>query len=152
MAAAEIALGLQISLFYYVVGISLGVSNIVFATYLGFSLHIIAGTILGAIVGAIIFRWRRKVTLLMRYRGILIGVGAGVIIWLVFFVPITTLLIDPTLHRIASLSSESQKRILSDLDPFVRNVVISAIGFHFVWGAIVGFLSVKIYELSNRKS
>ncbi|HJT47433.1 MAG TPA: hypothetical protein VJ729_04565 [Nitrososphaeraceae archaeon] len=107
---------------------------------------------MGAIVGALIFRWRKKVSLFMRYRGILIGVGAGIIIWFVFFVPTTILLIDPTLHRIASipLSSESQKRISSDLDPFIRNVVISAIGFHLIWGAIVGFLSVKLYEIYNK--
>jgi multisubunit Na+/H+ antiporter MnhC subunit len=151
MVAAELALGFQISLFYYVAGISLGVSDTTSATYVGFSIHIVVGTILGAIVGAIIFRSRKKrVTILQRHRGTLIGIGAGIIIWLVFFVPTTTLLIEPTLHNIASLSSESQKRISTDLDPLIRNVVISAIVFHIAWGAIVGFLSVKIYEISNK--
>lgn len=85
MVVAELALGLQVTLFYYVVGISLGVTDSTSATYLGFSLHIVAGTSLGAVVGTIIFRWRKRVTILMRYKGILIGMGAGVIIWLVFF-------------------------------------------------------------------
>lgn len=85
MVVAELALGLQVTLFYYFVGISLGVTDSTSATYLGFSLHIVAGTSLGAVVGTIIFRWRKRVTILMRYKGILIGMGAGVIIWLVFF-------------------------------------------------------------------
>ena len=54
MVTAELVLGLQVSLFYYVVGISLGVGDITSATYLGFSIHIIVGTILGTIVGVII--------------------------------------------------------------------------------------------------
>lgn len=153
MVAAELVLGFQISLFYYVLGISLGVSDTTSATYLGFILHVVAGTVLGAVVGAIIFRWRKKrVTRLMRYKGTLVGIGAGIVIWLVFFVPTTTLLIEPTLHNISSLSSESQKRISTDLGPLVRTVVISAIAFHIVWGALVGFLSVKIYEISSSKS
>ena len=112
------------------------------------------GTILGAVVGAIIFRWRKKrVTILQRYRGTLIGIGAGIIIWLVFFVPTTTLLIEPTLHNIASLSSESQKRISTNLDPLIRNVVISAIVFHIAWGAISRFVERKIstkYQIKVR--
>jgi hypothetical protein len=151
MVAAELALGLQISLFYYVLGASLGISDNTSATYLGFSLHIISGTVLGAAVGIIIFRFRKKIVQ-TRGRRTLIGVGAGIIIWFVFFLPITILIIEPTLYNIASLSSESQKRILNDLNPFVRNVVISAIGFHVVWGAIVGFLSVKMYEILSKHS
>lgn len=150
MVIAELVLGLQITLFYYVVGISLGAADIISATYLGFSLHIIIGTILGALVGAIIFKWRRKVPLLIRYKGILVGIGMGIVIWLVFFLPTTILLIEPTLHRIASVS-ESQNRISNNLDQFISNVMISAIGFHILWGAAVGFLSIKIYEIANRK-
>ncbi len=150
MVAAELILGLQISLFYYVVGSSLGINDTTSATYLGFSLHILVGTILGVVVGVIIFRWRKKVTSPRRGRRTLIGIGAGIIIWFVFFLPTTTLIIEPTLYNIALLSSESQKRILNDLNPFIRNVVISAIAFHMVWGAIVGFFSVKMYEILNK--
>jgi hypothetical protein len=149
MVLAELLLGLQITLFYYVVGISLGRNDIISATYLGFSLHIIVGTILGALVGAIIFKWGRKFPTLIRYKGTIVGIGMGIIVWFVFFLPTTILLIEPTLNRIASVS-ESQNRISNNLNQFISNVMISAVAFHILWGAIVGFLSIKIYEIANR--
>ena len=150
MVIAESLLGLQITLFYYIVGIGLGTNDIIPATYLGFSLHIIVGTILGTLVGAIIFKWGRKFPALIRYKGTIVGIGIGILVWLVFFLPTTILLIEPTLHRIASMS-ESQNRISNNLDLFISNVIIYAVVFHILWGAIVGFLSIKIYEIANRR-
>ena len=149
MLIAELVLGLQITLFYYIVGFSIGANDIVLATYLGFSFHIIVGTILGTLVGAIIFKWGRRFPTLIRYKGTLLGIGMGIVVWLVFFLPTTMLLIEPALHRIASVS-ESQNRISNNLDQFISNVMISAVAFHILWGAIVGFLSIKIYEITNR--
>jgi hypothetical protein len=149
MVIAEQVAGLQITLFYSIVGISLGANDVILATYIGFSLHIVVGTILGTLVGAIIYKWGFRIPALIRYKGTLLGIGIGCIVWLVFFLPTTILLIEPTLTKIASLS-ESQNRISYNLDEFIFNVMVSAIGFHILWGGIVGFLSIKIYEITNR--
>src|SRR5215207_2870109 len=53
IAASELELGLPISTFYAVMGISLGSIDFVTAAYLGFGLHLVTGTILGAIIGGI---------------------------------------------------------------------------------------------------
>jgi hypothetical protein len=151
MVIAELGLGLQITLFYSIVGISLGANDTILATYIGFSLHIIIGTILGALVGAIIYRWGSRIPELIRYKGTLLGIGIGIFVWLVFFLPTTILLIEPTLNKIASIS-ESQNKISNNLDEFIYNVMVSAIAFHILWGGIVGFLSLEIYEITNRRT
>jgi hypothetical protein len=149
MVIAEFVLGLQITLFYSIVGTSLGANDIILATYIGFSLHIIVGTILGTLVGGIIYKWGSKIPELIRYKGTLLGIGIGIFVWLVFFLPTTILVIEPTLNKIASVS-ESQNRISNNLNEFIYNVMVSAIVFHILWGGIVGFLSIEIYKITNR--
>src|ERR671915_1391935 len=55
VAGSELELGLPIGTFYSIIGIGLGLTGNT-AAYLGFGLHILAGTILGAIIGAIAIR------------------------------------------------------------------------------------------------
>src|SRR5215210_2691410 len=56
IAASELELGLPISTFYAVMGISLGSNDFVASAYLGFGLHLVTGTVLGAIIGGIAVR------------------------------------------------------------------------------------------------
>ena len=91
VAAAELASGLQIGTFYSVIGISLGLNNIVNAAFLGFGLHLLIGALLGTALGSIGIRWKR-IGMLVQYKSCLFGVGAGIVIWLIFFLPITSLL------------------------------------------------------------
>lgn len=60
IAASELELGLPIGTFYAVMGISLGSMDFVTAAYLGFGLHVVTGTILGAIIGGIAVRVESK--------------------------------------------------------------------------------------------
>jgi hypothetical protein len=83
-------LGLPVGTFYSVIGISLGFTNGGIAAFLGFGLHILAGTVLGTIIGAIIIRLSLR-SMLSPQKGTLIGIGAGVVVWLVLFLPITAL-------------------------------------------------------------
>jgi hypothetical protein len=53
IAASEVVLGLPISTFYSIMGISLGSIDFVTAAYIGFGLHLITGTILGATIGGL---------------------------------------------------------------------------------------------------
>jgi hypothetical protein len=93
IATAGLAFGFQMGTFYSVIGISLGLNNIVNATYVGFGLLLI-GTLLGITLGAIGIRWK-KIHMLIPYKSSLFGVGAGVVIWVILFLPITSLLIQP---------------------------------------------------------
>jgi hypothetical protein len=148
IAIIELLVGLKISTFYSIMGISLGLNNVVTAAYVGFGLHLLTGTILGAVLGAIGIRWK-KVRMLNPYKSSLVGMGVGIVIWLVLFLPITALLVEPSINRITTLLAiESQHIVLSEnINQSIRNIAISSIAFHLVWGAIFGFIISSLLRI-----
>jgi hypothetical protein len=152
IAASELVLGLQIGTFYSIIGISLGLNNVVTATALGFGLHLLTGTALGALLGAIGIRWK-KIRMLNPYKSSLVGIGTGLAIWLVLFLPITVLLIQPSIqHIVVILAVSSQKIILSEqVSRSVINISLIAIVFHMIWGAIFGFIMSSLLRMRDFK-
>jgi len=155
IAIIELLVGLKISTFYSIMGISLGLNNVATAAYAGFGLHLLTGTILGAVLGAIGIRWK-KVRMLNPYKSLLVGMGVGIVIWLVLFLPITAFLVEPSINRITiMLAIELQHIVLSEnINQSIRNIAISAIAFHLVWGAIFGFiisslLRIRLYKIKQ---
>ena len=148
IAIIELLVGLKISTFYSIMGISLGLNNVATAAFAGFGLHLLTGTILGAVLGAIGIRWK-KVRMLNPYKSSLAGMGVGIVIWLVLFLPITAFLVEPSINRITIiLAIESQHIVLSEnINQSIRNIAISAIAFHLVWGAIFGFIISSLLRI-----
>jgi len=153
IAASEIELGMQIGTFYSVLGIALGFNNAITSAYLTFGLHILTGTILGTIIGVLAVTWK-KFTMFNPYKGTLIGIGAGITVWLVLFLPITALLIQPSIERIVTvLAVQSQQPVLSDnINQSVRGIAISALLFHIIWGAIFGFITSSLLKIKAFQS
>jgi hypothetical protein len=165
IAASELELGLPISTFYAVMGISLGSINFITAAYLGFGLHLFTGTILGAIIGGIAVRVESQKNItnfFTPYKSILMGIGTGILVWLVLFWPVTAFIIQPSIGRIAeilSLGANNTQFSVFDIDNLgqsFRGIAISAIVFHAVWGAIFGFiisslLRIRIYNENTRR-
>jgi hypothetical protein len=165
IAASELELGLPISTFYAVMGISLGSINFITAAYLGFGLHLFTGTILGAIIGGIAVRVESQKNItnfFTPYKSILMGIGTGILVWLVLFLPVTAFIIQPSIGRIAeilSLGANNTQFSVFDIDNLgqsFRGIAISAIVFHAVWGAIFGFiisslLRIRIYNENTRR-
>jgi hypothetical protein len=153
IAASEVVLGLQISTFYSIMGISLGLNNVITATYMGFGLHLLTGTIIGAVLGAIGIRWK-KIRMLNPLENTLTGMGAGIVIWLVLFLPLTSLFIQPSIQRIVSLESELQYPLLSeDMNQLIQKIALGAIAFHLIWGAVFSYIMrslVRIREFKMR--
>src|SRR5919108_2811128 len=111
IAASELELGLPISTFYAVMGISLGSNDFITAAYLGFGLHLATGTILGAVIGGLAVRveMRKNITNIFNpYRSVLMGIGTGILVWLVLFLPITALIIQPSIDRIIEILSSGR--------------------------------------------
>ena len=164
IAASELELGLPISTFYAVMGISLGSNDFISSAYLGFGLHLVIGTIVGAIVGGVAVRIesQKNITnVFSPYRSILMGIGTGILVWLVLFLPVTALIIQPSIDRIAEILPIGQNNTplsLFDIDNLgqsFRGIAVSAIVFHIVWGAIFGFiisslLRIRIYNNNRR--
>jgi hypothetical protein len=165
IAASELELGLPISTFYAVMGISLGSINFITAAYLGFGLHLFTGTILGAIIGGLAVRVESQKNItnfFTPYKSILMGIGTGILVWLVLFLPVTIFIIQPSIGRIAeilSLGANNTQFSVFDIDNLgqsFRGIAISAIVFHVVWGAIFGFiisslLRIRIYNENTRR-
>ena len=155
IAGAELAFGLPIGTFYSVIGIILGLNNVINASYLGFGLHLLIGILLGIALGAIGIRWEKiRSFMLIPYKSSLFGVGAGIVIWLILFLPITTLLIQPSIQRIVVILAIAwQKPVLADqLSNSITNIAVIAIVFHLVWGALFGFsisslLRTRVYKI-----
>jgi hypothetical protein len=154
IAASEVVLGLQISTFYSIMGISLGLNNVITAAYMGFGLHLLTGTIIGAVLGAIGIRWK-KIRMLNPLENTLTGMGAGIVIWLVLFLPLTSLFIQPSIQRIVNLESELQYPLLSeDMNQLIQKIALGAIAFHLIWGAIFSYIMrslVRIREFKIRR-
>ena len=153
VVAAELILGLRISTFYSIIGISLGLNDIVSAGYIGFGLHILVGTLIGALLGAIGIRWK-EIRMFDPLKSALVGIGAGFVIWLVVFLPITTLLIQPQIQRIVVILSMSLQQAVSaeDINSAMTKITLAAIAFHMIWGAIFGFilsslLRIRLYKI-----
>ena len=148
IAGSELELGLPIGTFYSIIGISLGLDGNT-ASYLGFGLHILTGTILGAAIGAIAIRLSIR-SMLNLQKGTLIGIGGGVVVWLILFLPITVLLVHPAINNIVILSAiESNHVVFSvDINQSIRNIALSAIVFHLIWGAIFGFITSSLIRAS----
>jgi hypothetical protein len=120
------------------------------AAFLGFGLHILAGTILGAVIGTIAIRLSLR-SMLNPRKGTLIGIGSGVAVWLILFLPITALLVQPAVNDIVILSATESKRAVfsEDINQSIRNIALSAIVFHLVWGAIFGFITTSLVRTAS---
>jgi hypothetical protein len=139
--------------FYSIIGITLGLNNVVNAGYLGFGLHLVIGTLIGTVLGGIGIRWR-KIRLLIPVKSSLLGIAAGIIVWLILFLPITSLLIQPSIQRIVVILAIAwQKTVLAEqLSHSIINIALMAIVFHLVWGAIYGYamsslLRIRVYKI-----
>ena len=154
IVAAELILGLRISTFYSIIQTISGLSTIWCLQDIGFGLHIIGRHVLiGALLGVIGIRWK-KIHQLDPLRSALVGIGAGLVIWLVVFLPITTLLIQPSIQRIVVIQSSSLQQAVSseDINSAMTKITLAAIAFHMIWGAIFGFilsslLRIRLYKI-----
>ena len=161
IAASELELGLPISTFYAIIGISLGSNDFIASAYLGFGLHLATGTILGAIIGGLAVRveMRKNIANIFDpYRSILMGIGTGILVWLILFLPITVLIIQPSIGRIAEILPLSQENTVlsafdsNNLNQSFRGIAISAVAFHVLWGAIFGFIISSLLRIRFRSS
>jgi hypothetical protein len=159
IAASELELGMPMGTFYSIIGISLGTDNFGAAGYVGFGLHLLTGALLGAVIGYAMSRLA-IMKFLNPYRAVLIGMGAGIAVWLMLFLPVTVLLVQPSMDKINLFLSESSASLhrvfLGNANQFIWSIAISAIAFHLVWGAVFGytasaFLRIKAFRLAHPK-
>jgi len=158
IAASELELGLPMGTFYAIIGIALGSNDPTTSAYVGFGLHLATGTVLGAIFGALAVKveLKKNITNIFRpTRSILMGIGTGVLVWLVLFLPISALFIQPSTNRIFEILQSGQENTTqsvfdaNSLGQSMTGIVISAIAFHVIWGAIFGFIISSLLRIKS---
>ena len=158
IAASELELGLPMGTFYAVIGIALGSNDPTSSAYVGFGLHLATGTVLGAVFGglAVKVELRKNITNIFRpTRSILMGIGTGVLVWLVLFLPISAMFIQPSTSRIVEILQSGQENTMqsvfdaNSLGQSMTGIVISAVAFHVIWGAIFGFIISSLLRIKS---
>jgi hypothetical protein len=150
LALTEAGTGLPIGTFYSIIGIAMGSDNVVTASYTGFGLHILTGTLMGALVGSATV----KLVTLSQIKGVLVGMTAGIIIWLIVFLPISAFLVQPSIVQIVTLLALNTNFSIStsEVNQFTQTIAMSSILFHLVWGALFGFITSSLFRIKSYRN
>jgi hypothetical protein len=150
LALTEAGTGLPIGTFYSIIGIAMGSDNVVTASYIGFGLHILTGTLMGALVGSATV----KLVTLSQIKGVLVGMTAGIIIWLIVFLPISAFLVQPSIVQIVTLLALNTNFSIStsEVNQFTQTIATSSILFHLVWGALFGFITSSLFRIKSYRN
>jgi hypothetical protein len=136
-----------IGTFFAVIGSSLGYHDTSVSQYIGFALHIATGTVAGNIFGQVALFWNKLFPYNFK-RGITYGIIVGVSLWIVLFLPLSTFVIQPKLVAFA-LSAPNQYLfgIADHFQGLYPLVAIGSLGFHIIYGIILGFMVWRMIEL-----
>ena len=133
--------------FFGVIGISLGYYDAAMSKYIGFILHVITGTIAGNIFGQVCLFWNKLSSSNMKL-GISSGVLVGFSLWLVLFLPLSTFIIQPKLDDfILSAPNQYIFAIANNFEGLYPIIVIGSLGFHVIYGSIMGFMVWRMSEI-----
>jgi len=148
---ADSSLGLPSGTLYSVVGVAMGYHGYT-ATALGIVLHLITGTVIGAVFGYVTAIFEPFNIPNLR-RGAGVGVLAGFLTFSVLFIPITRFEIEPSLLGALSriYPPDTNITVLQNkvLD-IMSTVLVGAILFHVLYGTIMGFVTA-LFLMYHRK-
>jgi hypothetical protein len=124
---------------FHMVGLAFGIDTS-YALYIGFFLYMITAVIIGIIYSAITKRIK-----ILYINSILKAIGtgilAGIIVWLVLFLPLNYLVMEPTLQKllIESDPSSSQYAMAKNLIELSDTIFWGSLSLHIVFGGVMGF-------------
>ncbi len=152
LAIIDVISGSPVGTFFAVIGISLGFEDIATAQYVGFGLHLLTGLTAGNIYGQFAMFWP-KLSPYNAKNGLVTGMFVGMALWAVLFYPLATFGIQPRLDEY-SLSAPSQGVfiIASQFNGLYYAIIGGAFAFHMIYGAFMGWVAGRIYEIRQMKS
>lgn len=139
-------LGLPLGTFYSIIGIAMGGLDVSTAIFFGAVLHLMMGTLIGAVFGyltAVVGPF--NITGMAKGTGV--GILAGFIAFSVLFVPLTRFEVEPSLVRILAgiyppgTSADVLQNKAVDL---MSSVLAGSILLHVVYGAILGSITALL--------
>ncbi|AIF83118.1 hypothetical protein NTE_01045 [Candidatus Nitrososphaera evergladensis SR1] len=133
-------LGLPLGTFYSIIGIAMGGLDVPVAIFFGTVLHLIMGTLIGAVFGYITtVVGPFNITSMAKGTGV--GILAGFIAFSVLFVPLTRFEVEPSLVKVlASIypPGTSAEVLQNKAIDVMSSVLAGSILLHVVYGAIMG--------------
>lgn len=152
--AIDSKLGIMPGTFYKVVGLPLGLDGIS-ATLFGMISHMLTAALIG-IIFCYCSGLHPKLELTSSKKGALAGGVSAIVVYLVFFIPITLLIIQPSLEAgmhnefgiIATLSNIDSITLVKDM-----NLIIwGALEIHIVFGIIMGIFCAMAIDKTMRET
>ncbi|MGA9219437.1 MAG: hypothetical protein WBZ50_12415 [Nitrososphaeraceae archaeon] len=149
----EKVIGIPVGTFYLIIIDALlhsSSTSVSYVTY-GFILHIVTGTLLGFII-AIPFLRNKQYSLKLTKYSELYGSIFGFVIWVIFFVPISLMVVLPEISQISMvILQQTPTGIVSgintnSLQATVWETIVLALPFNVFYGLVVGIVIKSFNE------
>ena len=149
----EKVIGIPVGTFYLIIIDALlhsSSTSVSYVTY-GFILHIVTGTLLGFII-AIPFLRNKQFSLKLTKYSELYGSIFGFVIWAIFFVPISLMVVLPEISQISMvILQQTPTGIVSgintnSLQETVWETIVLALPFNVFYGLVVGIIIKSFNE------
>lgn len=140
--------------FYKIVGLPLGLDGIS-ATLFGMISHMLTASLIG-IIFCYCSGLHTKLELTSYKKGALTGGVSAIVVYLVFFIPITFLIVQPSLEAgmhdkfgiIATLSNIDSVKLVKNM-----NLIIwGALEIHIIFGIIMGIFCTMVIDKAKRET
>lgn len=149
----EKVIGIPVGTFYLIIIDALLHSSSTSVSYItyGFILHIVTGTLLGFII-AIPFLRNKQYSLKLTKYSELYGSIFGFVIWAIFFVPISLIVVLPEISQISMvILQQTPTGIVSgintnSLQETVWETIVLALPFNVFYGLVVGIIIKSFNE------
>ncbi len=139
----DLSLGASQGTFYKVVGLPAGIAGI-YATLFGMVLHMLTAALIGTIFG--IGSGIKLLEISSLKKGAVAGIVTSLVVFLVFFMPISTFLIIPLLQSSAIELGEASQILVS-----MELIMIGSLELHVVFGMVMGiFFAVAVQHESKK--
>lgn len=113
----------------------------------GAILHLFVGTMIGLVTGIILYK--SKILVISKSsNGVLFGIITGVVAYLVFYIPVQNMILEPNMAQIMTesipgLTFEEAK--LSIQNNYLKTLAESLFT-HLIWGVVMGMVSIKLTQ------
>ena len=118
--------------FYSVIGVTFGLTG-ASAMQLGFILHLVTGTVIGALFGYMTSVIKGFHIANIK-KALVLSVITGIVTWFVLFLPITMFVVQPSLESIAATLGVPM------LDEMLPMILAGSVGMHIIYGGMLGFM------------
>lgn len=109
---------------------------------IGAILHYTVATIIGLVTGIVLYKGK-ILNISKISNSILFGVIAGIVVFVVFYLPVQSLILEPNMIRVLSEinSSMTATQIHERLESEYPSMILSSVFSHLIWGITLGLVS-----------